>query len=153
MFLFMNSLNLFYLVFICLLQCEIIFSAMKFKEVFVVLLLFFVISVQSNPTLDCGKKNGVQGNVYGGDPTKPNTWPWIVAFLHRVKKKKTFFCGGSLVSAKHVVSGKTNNSFFCPSVILKSMSRHLLSIIFVLFCHLWFFPAYQSELFDLLLIL
>ena len=125
---------------------------MKFKEVFVVFFLFFVIFVQSNPTPKCGRKNGVQPNVRGGNPTRPNTWPWLVAFLHRKKLNKTFFCGGSLVSAKHVVSGKTNTSFFCPSVILKSMSRHLLSIIFVLFCHLWFFPAYQSELFDLLLI-
>ena len=104
---------------------------MKFKEVFVVFFLCFVILAQSNPTPKCGIKNGVQGTVYGGHSTRPNTWPWIVIFFHRVKKKKTFFCGGSLVSAKHVVSGKKNTSSICPSVVLKSMSGPLLSIIFV----------------------
>ena len=83
-------------------------SAMKFKEVLVIVFFLFVIFVQSNPTPRCGKKNGVQGSVFGGESTKPNTWPWLVAFLHRKKLKNTFFCGGSLVSVKHVVSGMKN---------------------------------------------
>ena len=78
---------------------------MKFTEIFVPIFILFVILEQANSTVTCGRKNGVRGNVFGGKPTKPNTWPWLVTFLHRIKKNKTFFCGGSLVSAKHVVSG------------------------------------------------
>ena len=58
---------------------------MKFKEVLAIIFFLFVIFVQSNPTSKCGEKNAVQGNAFGGDPTRPNTWPWLVAFLHRKK--------------------------------------------------------------------
>ena len=81
---------------------------MLFNEVLVIFLVFSLICLQAKSTSvknECGKKNAAKGLVYGGEQTKPNTWPWLVAFSHRVKRKQIFFCGGSLVSTKHVVSG------------------------------------------------
>lgn len=85
---------------------------MRFLEVLVTFLAFSSVCLQASPTevkSVCGKKNAAKGLVFGGEQTKPNTWPWIVAFSHRAKRKQNFFCGGSLVSAKHVVSGEPGN--------------------------------------------
>lgn len=85
---------------------------MRFKFFLLIFFAFSLVCLQASSTEvknDCGKKNAAKGLIFGGEQTKPNTWPWLVAFSHRAKIKKTFFCGGSLVSAKHVVSGEQVN--------------------------------------------
>ena len=41
---------------------------------------------------------------YGVAETKKSEWPWLVAFIYWPESK--FFCAGSLISEKHVLSGK-----------------------------------------------
>lgn len=53
---------------------------------------------------DCGKSFVGQGTCIGGEKIKQNSWPWIVILESEVKK--VFFCGGSLISLKHVLTGK-----------------------------------------------
>lgn len=53
---------------------------------------------------DCGAKFEGIGTIFGGEKAEQNSWPWLVAFLY--VPKNSFFCGGSLISKRHVLSGK-----------------------------------------------
>lgn len=52
----------------------------------------------------CGQRRVLSGTIFGGSSTSRGQWPWLVAFVYRFSEK--FFCGGSLISTKHVLSGK-----------------------------------------------
>lgn len=54
--------------------------------------------------LSCGRRQGFGASVIGGEKAKKNEWPWLVGFV-KVPEEK-FFCGGSLVTEKHIVSGE-----------------------------------------------
>lgn len=68
------------------------------------LALFFLNCFGVQKAANCGQKFSGVGNIFGGHRVISNAWPWLTVFLN--KSKKTFFCGGSLISAKTVVSGK-----------------------------------------------
>lgn len=52
----------------------------------------------------CGTRIGKFGMMFGGNQTQKGEWPWIVAFFFQPGDR--FFCGGSLISIKHVLSGE-----------------------------------------------
>lgn len=55
----------------------------------------------------CGISNGEHGRIVGGEPATLGSWPWVTALGYRGKKNPNeprFLCGGSLVSARHVVT-------------------------------------------------
>jgi secreted trypsin-like serine protease len=58
--------------------------------------------------------------IYGGKEVKRGEWPWIVAFAY--KPRNTFFCGGNLISNKHILSGKKkidkNSKMTCDSIFM-----------------------------------
>lgn len=70
---------------------------MKFKELFTI---FIAIScVEGNPAasgVECSRKDV-------GSSGQSKTWPWVVGLYYEPSSK--FFCAGSLVTAKHAVSG------------------------------------------------
>lgn len=77
---------------------------MKFKGI---LLLSIVICEVFGQSLDCGIKDElvIDIRIVGGDPVNHQaSWPWLVAFFN--KFTGLFFCSGSLISQKHVVSGE-----------------------------------------------
>jgi secreted trypsin-like serine protease len=83
---------------------------MKLKEF---LLIFVRISVMitagasettAKQLLKCGLRSAGSGDVVGGRHTRFNSWPWLVAL--RFKPTNAFFCGRSLISERHVVSGE-----------------------------------------------
>lgn len=76
------------------------FKLNKFS--FICLILIFVVSKASNE--ECGKRKGFVALSFGGEQARKNDWPWLVAFIHR--EKNQFFCGGSLLGRKHVLSGE-----------------------------------------------
>lgn len=41
-----------------------------------------------------------------GDQFKRGDFPWIVALLYTGFSPPSYFCGGSLISSRHVVTGK-----------------------------------------------
>jgi secreted trypsin-like serine protease len=55
-------------------------------------------------TIACGRRLSGEGNVYGGNHTELHSWPWLVT-LH-LKPTNTFFCAGSLISDRHVITGE-----------------------------------------------
>ena len=84
---------------------------MRFKKIIKVFIAIFCTCVQANPVQngqECGLRDGGSGLSVGGNSSKVNAWPWLVAFAHRIVGNRDFFCGGSLVSAKHVVSGQNH---------------------------------------------
>lgn len=81
-------------------------------------LLFMVFGVvcgyRHSASESCGQRRVLSGTIFGGSSTRRGQWPWLVAFVYRFEEK--FFCGGSLISPKHVLSGKNvkaqNKAFF-----------------------------------------
>lgn len=55
-------------------------------------------------TNDCLETLSVKGTVRGGNETKAGQWPFLVALEYR--KSREFFCGGNLITSRHVVTGK-----------------------------------------------
>ena len=50
----------------------------------------------------------VSFRMVGGDSVVDRTkWPWLAAFTHN--EGNNYFCGGSLISKRHVLSGKEND--------------------------------------------
>ena len=84
---------------------------MQFKKVILVIIAIFWTCVQTSPVeneQDCGRKVVDLDLPDNENSLNTNNWPWLVAFTHRVVGSRNFFCGGSLVSVKHVVSGENN---------------------------------------------
>ena len=54
-------------------------------------------------TVKCGEKFITAAN---GTKIEQNRWPWLVAFFYWPKRE--FICSGSLISSRHVLTGKKN---------------------------------------------
>jgi secreted trypsin-like serine protease len=78
---------------------------MRFKLILLVFILIFVEFSESYEI--CGDRRGVALLSIGGIPSAKNQWPWLDAFVHT--QANSFFCGGSLVSERHVLSGELMN--------------------------------------------
>ena len=61
---------------------------------------------RQNPV--CGVPSQLsQGLIYNGESFQRGSWPWMVALMYKMRAKPLkFFCGGTLVSDKKVVTGK-----------------------------------------------
>lgn len=54
----------------------------------------------------CGRRFGKTALIFGGNPANQHAWPWLVALIYRHTDK--FFCAGSLINRKLVLSGELN---------------------------------------------
>jgi hypothetical protein len=71
----------------------------------------------------CGFSVAARELSVGGSHTKPNTWPWLVALYKELPKRKTeFFCAGSLIAQRHVVSGMNDIILRCYSSLIYHFS-------------------------------
>jgi Trypsin len=86
-----------------------IFCEMRFKESFVIFVAICCPYVEGQESESCGSKIGARGLSFGGEKVQSNEWPWLVALINWPKNE--FFCGGSLVSSKHVISGENCRVF------------------------------------------
>lgn len=68
------------------------------------ILLTIIISCASTINAqECGNVKYSDGLIYGGNYTKRDQWPWLCS-LHDVESDE-FFCGSTLISSRHVVTG------------------------------------------------
>ena len=61
---------------------------------------------QNNVDRVCGKPAKSSGFIVNGKNFKRGEFPWMVAMLNKLKKSPEFFCAGTLVSTRHVITGK-----------------------------------------------
>lgn len=53
---------------------------------------------------ECGVRKAFQATIVHGDTADKGEFPWMVAFIYKTLEK--FFCAGSLISQRYVLSGK-----------------------------------------------
>lgn len=81
----------------------------------------------------CGLKVNASGLIVGGKATEINEWPWLASLFK--SESKEFFCGGSIVSERHVltaahcVSDKRKKIRRSPRDVLAYLGKHNLSAI------------------------
>lgn len=77
-------------------------------------------------SVECGQVKVIKGLVIGGTESKRGHWPFLVA-LHHVESN-SFFCGGSLITSQHVLTGLMKNlttfQFIFNSLFTYSCSLH-----------------------------
>ena len=53
---------------------------------------------------DCGQQEYSSGRIVGGIESENGEWPWLAAiFLHGAKRTE-FWCGGSLIGSKYILT-------------------------------------------------
>lgn len=78
---------------------------MRFKGLFLLFVVGCAIFDKSQGDQYCGIKRMPIGTIVGGMKVHRQVeWPWLVAFFNKVNGN--FFCSGTLISEKHVLSGK-----------------------------------------------
>ena len=82
---------------------------MRFKGVFInffaAVIFLSLANVDALNDNSCGREYAGIGLIVGGMKVNLRTkWPWIVAFTHF--ERNNYFCGGSLISELHVLSGE-----------------------------------------------
>lgn len=82
---------------------------MRLKEIFVVLIAICVVYVDyAHAETKLGGQSVSNGSkIFGGEKLEKANFefPWLVAVV--LRSPKSFLCAGSLISEKHVLSGKT----------------------------------------------
>lgn len=61
---------------------------------------------------DCGIVQFIEAKINSGTQISKGEWPFIVALYYLDEAK--FFCGGTIISARHVLTGKMKNIFVEP---------------------------------------
>lgn len=54
---------------------------------------------------DCGTTSYSVGQIVEGTEAKPGQWPFMAALV--MKANKEFFCGGNLITKRHVLTGES----------------------------------------------
>lgn len=81
---------------------------MRFKESFMVIMICCSLGL-SVGNEQCKKGRSVIGAIVGGERAQKGEWRWMVAFIHM--EKGNYFCSGSLISNRHILSGKSINFY------------------------------------------
>ena len=64
------------------------------------------VSLQKNINSVCGRPAQATAFIIHGEELKRGEFPWMVALLNKSKIPAEFFCAGTLISTRHVITGK-----------------------------------------------
>lgn len=70
--------------------------------------IFYLIAIASavDRKRNCGVPKRLSGLIIRGESFSRGSFPWTVALLASKTQPPSYFCGGTLISSTHVVSGK-----------------------------------------------
>ncbi|XP_077294942.1 proclotting enzyme-like [Arctopsyche grandis] len=71
-------------------------------------------NVGITPFRGCGISSRYRPKIVGGQPADPKEWPWMVALL---RSQNINFCGGALVTNRHIISAAHCTNGFKPQDI------------------------------------
>lgn len=74
---------------------------MKFKIYFCI---FVIISINLSKSQECGKQKHGSSLIAGGEFSWRGQWPWLAPLFYSLDDR--FFCGSTIISKKHLLSGK-----------------------------------------------
>jgi hypothetical protein len=77
-------------------------KAERLLKMFLQRFLILFISIFAINADECGKVKVGSGLSVGGEFSTPGQWPWLASLFHKGK----YHCGSSLISKKHLLSGK-----------------------------------------------
>jgi len=80
------------------------------------------------PPINCGTTNFTAGLITKGTAAARGEWPFLAALFYA--EEKLFFCGGSLISAKHVLTGTQSICSFCVAEFTLTKLTFQLPIVF-----------------------
>lgn len=87
------------------------------KNIFILIITAAIVAY-ANPVVNrsarntdtCGISKKGAGLVVRGQNFRRGDFPWIVALIYTLTKPPSYFCGGTLISTKFVLSGKYTQS-------------------------------------------
>ena len=84
---------------------------MNSKRVLQILLLVFHVLWQADANVTENNEESIKNEVFarivnGSQIDDRTKWPWLVAFKNNEENK--YFCSGTLISSRHVLSGEQN---------------------------------------------
>lgn len=53
---------------------------------------------------ECGQQEFSSGRIVGGVESKNGEWPWLAAIFLHGPKRTEFWCGGSLIGTKYILT-------------------------------------------------
>lgn len=80
---------------------------MKIFTVVCLFLLVFISNILAENKIKCGQRSHshtIVSRIINGQNSVPNSWPWHVGLFFKIFNGFSFFCGGSLISKKYVLS-------------------------------------------------
>lgn len=67
-------------------------------------LFYFLLVIKYVTAEECGNVKYSSGLIFGGTYAKQGQWPWLCT-LHDTTSDE-FFCGSTLISSRHVLTGE-----------------------------------------------